>query len=179
MNRQRTKPSPLSSSTNSYSSSSSPYWLTSPTDDITHVHESDDTTGYPNRHQRSSHRLHHPPRHPSPLCAPDRRNSPRKIDPFLVQLANDHPANRSPIPETENINAMENSAVPRSPTTPTPTTTTVGTTAEITTATLIETPPTTPTEEDEEIFDNLVDLLFELIITVYLYHRRREHRLRR
>ncbi len=39
----------------------------------------------------------------------------------------------------------------------------------------IETPPPSPTEEDEEIFDNLVDLLFELIITVYRYHRYCEH----
>ncbi len=45
--------------------------------------------------------------------------------------------------------------------------------------TSIETPPATLTEEDEEIFDNLVDLLFELILTVYIYHRHREHRLRR
>ncbi len=41
--------------------------------------------------------------------------------------------------------------------------------------TSIETPPPSPTEEDKEIFDNLVDLLFKLILTVYLYHRRCEY----
>ncbi len=143
------------------------------------VDEPDDTTGHPHCYQRRSNRLHTPPSHPLPLCAQDRRNSPRKIDTSLAQLANDHPTDQSPVPETENTSATEDSATPWSPTTPTPITTIVAITWGITTTTSIETPPPSPTEEDGEIFDNLIDLLFKLILTVYLYHRQREHRLRR
>ncbi len=188
MNDQRTKPSPLSSYTDSFSSYSSLSLPTSQTDVITIAHEPDDTTGHPHSHQCGSNRLHPSPLHPLPLCAQDRRSSPRKIDPFLAQPANDHLESPNPVPETENTSTIENSAAPWNPTTPTPTTTTLDTTAETTTTTLIEeshdtvllfqTLPPTPTEENETLFDNLTVLLFELIITVYLYHRRREHRAR-
>ncbi len=173
------KPSPSFSYIDSFFSSSSLSLPTSQTDIITVAHEPDDTTGNPNRHQRCSSRLPSPTPHSLSLCAQDRRNNPRKIDPSLAQLANNHPADQSPVPGTESTSVTENSAEPPSPTTPTPTTTTVGTTRGTTTTTSIETPPPSPTEEDREIFDNLVDLLFKLILTVYLYHRHREHWLRR
>ncbi len=44
---------------------------------------------------------------------------------------------------------------------------------------LFQTPPPTPTEEDRILFDNLVDLLFELIVTIYHEHRRLRHYTRR
>ncbi len=43
----------------------------------------------------------------------------------------------------------------------------------------IETPPPTPIEEDIYLFDNLTDLLFELIIAVYKEHLRLRHYTRR
>ncbi len=43
----------------------------------------------------------------------------------------------------------------------------------------IETPPPSPTEEDQILFDNLTTLLFELIITVYREHLRLRHYTRR
>ncbi len=45
----------------------------------------------------------------------------------------------------------------------------------ITTAPYIETPSPSPTEKDEDLFDNLAILLFELLITVYREHLRLRH----
>ncbi len=119
----------------------------------------------------------------SSYMRPGQKKQSKKDRPSSPSRANDHHENQTPVPETESTSAMEGSAAPRSPTTPTPTMTTPDTTAETTTPTsteeshdivlLFRTPPPTPTEEDEILFDNLTVLLLELILTVYLYHRRR------
>ncbi len=156
------------------------------------VDEPGGPTNHPHCHRLRRHHISSIHFHPLPLCAQDRRNSPRKIDPFLAQQANDHPENRNPIPETESTSATEGSAIPRSLMTPTLTTTIADTTAETTTTTSIEsspassvtiiptrTPPLTLTEEDKIIFDNLNILLFELLVTIYHEHLRLRHYTRR
>ena len=55
----------------------------------------------------------------------------------------------------------------------------VATTGEITIPISIETLPPTPTKEDKILFNNLNDLLFELLIAVYREHLRIRHHTRR
>ncbi len=193
MNDTQTTTSSSSSYTDysfSYSLSS---WPTSQIDVSKDVDEPGGPDNHPNCYHFHRRRFHPIPLHPS-LCDQGRRNSRRKRDLLKPLNLNDLPelAEEPNIAATESTSTTRSSALPQSLTTLTPSTTTAATTEGTTTTTSIEsspassvtiipvrTPPPTPTEEDKIIFDNLNDLLFELLITIYHEHLRLRHYTRR